>query len=323
MSGSLTFARVSPMWGRSDYPYPGKNLGTGNRCHHDPENPDWDGFDIPDTKKNTPGTQNKLMKGAQDYYYFPEKLPTLRNLSGSQNKDGTPRSNRSDGRHPETLVLAAILSFTEYASLRVGTPLPNGGFKHRSCGEIAKRAGMIEPGRDESYPYPNKRFWRAWSRLKLAGAFYVHEQYEEVEPGKKRARNAIKNLNLDFLISLGRVGYAEMARFRNWCSGRIQEVRDIYNQKNTEAADAVEAAWGVQLKVEGVDAKPLSSPYSPTKNIEYADKGRQEREHYNRQRLAYQKELLKASPALGFAQIIKRVDRLYPLGNEWQKATPD
>jgi hypothetical protein len=300
------------------YTYSGKHLGTGNRCGHDPANPSWTPLKDRKTKKNEPKTQSKLMESALDYYYIPEILPTLRNLNGNLNKNGAPRKNRSDGRHPETLILVSILSFLEYASLRVGTPLPNGMFKHRSCGEIAKRAGMMKAGCDENYPRPNKRFWRAWNRLKMAGAFNVHKQYEEVSTGKKRARNAIKSVNLDFLISLGGVSYAEMKRFRKTCSDRIQEVRDAYDQKNTAAVDALEAKRSMQRQVQGVDIE-LSSPYTQEREIEYPDKARKGREHYNRQRLAYQKELLEAPSRLSFAQISKRVDRLYPLGNGWKK----
>jgi hypothetical protein len=181
---------------------------------------------------------------------------------------------------------------------------------------------MLDPNCDPSYPYPNKRFWRGWSRIKLAGGFNTHLQYEEVAPGKKRARNAIKNVNLDFLISLGNVSYAEMKRFRKNCSAKIQEMRDAYDQKNTKSIDAIEATMSVQRQVKGIDAK-LSSPLNHTKNIEYTDKSRQAREHYNRQRLAYQKELLEAPSRLSFAQITKRVDRLFPLANEWKKESPD
>lgn len=308
MSISLTSSGVR---GRAAYKYPGKWLGTGNRCDHDPAKPNWHKYVVPKTKAQPPATQMKLLRGARAYYFTPSSLPTLMNLNGKQNKDGAPRQNRTDGREAEVLVLSAVLSFTEYASLRVGTPLPNGGFIPRSCGEIAKRAGMIEPGRPDDYPYPDGRFWRAWRRLKLAGAFTVHAQYEEVAPNVKRARKAIKCLNEDFLVSLGKVGFAEMTRFRNFCSEQIAEVRSEFNKKNPEAGDALEASRRLQLKQEAAGAKVNMPVKKETKEIPDANKENQEREHYNRQRLAYQKELIK-SGELSLSEVKRKTDSEYP-----------
>jgi hypothetical protein len=320
MSSNLTAAR---MWGRSAYPHPGKWLGTGNRCGHNPLKPKWNLFQIPKTKKREPSTQKKLMKGAHDYFYSPSRLMTLMNLNGRQNEDGSPRQNRSDGREPEALILLSILSYTDYASLRVGTPLPNGDFISRSCGEIAQRAGMLDASCDPAYPYPNKRFWRAWRRLKLAGAFKVHEQFEEVAPGVKRARVAIKNLNLDFLVSLGRVGYAEMKRFRDWCSGKITKARAIYEQQNPEASDAKAASRRVQLAAEKAGIKTHAKVKKASKVIEDSDQDKRLKEKYSRDRLAYQKELFEKSSDLGFAEIKRRVDRRYPPFEVWRKKSPD
>lgn len=308
MSISLTSSGVR---GRAAYQYPGKWLNSGNRCDHVPNDPNWHKYVIPKTKASPPASQMKLLKSARNYYLAPSILPTLMNLNGKQNKDGAPRQNRSDGREAEVLVLLSILSFTEYASLRIGTPLPNGAFVPRSCGEIAKRVGMIEPGRPDDYPYPNGRFWRAWRRLKLAGAFTVHAQYEEVAPNVKRARKAIKCLNEDFLVSLGGVGFAEMKRFRDYCSEQIAETRAAYNKENPEEGDALEASRRVQLKQEAAGAKVNMPVKKETKEIPDANKENQEREHYSRQRLAYQKELIE-SGELSLSEVKRKTDSEYP-----------
>ncbi|OSM50305.1 plasmid replication protein repA, partial [Aeromonas salmonicida subsp. salmonicida] len=86
-----------------------------------------------------------LIDKVRDYYAKPSLLPTLANLSGKINKlSGKPRQNRSEAREAESLVMQAILSRTDFASLRVGTPLPDGRFIHRTMVEIATIAGMVE-----------------------------------------------------------------------------------------------------------------------------------------------------------------------------------
>ena len=132
-----------------------------------------------------------LIDKVRDYYAKPSLLPTLANLSGKINKlSGKPRQNRSEAREAESLVMQAILSRTDFASLRVGTPLPNGRFIHRTRVEIATIAGMI----DKATGLPAQRFWRAIRRLKLAGAIDIHQQYETQEDGAIRARPGIKEL---------------------------------------------------------------------------------------------------------------------------------
>ncbi|MEJ6105786.1 plasmid replication protein repA, partial [Aeromonas salmonicida] len=117
------------MWGRSHYPHPGQWLGSGNRCGHRPDAPAWHHFNEPETRKPLPHFIQTLIDKVRDYYAKPSLLPTLANLSGKINKlSGKPRQNRSEAREAESLVMQAILSRTDFASLRVGTPLPDGRF---------------------------------------------------------------------------------------------------------------------------------------------------------------------------------------------------
>ncbi|HDO1207543.1 TPA: plasmid replication protein repA, partial [Aeromonas salmonicida] len=156
-----------------------------------------------------------LIDKVRDYYAKPSLLPTLANLSGKINKlSGKPRQNRSEAREAESLVMQAILSRTDFASLRVGTPLPDGRFIHRTMVEIATIAGMVEDAIDKETKQlvnrPTQRFWRAIRRLKIGGAIDIHKQYETLEDGTIRARPGIKTVNMHFLVALGRISYEKL-----------------------------------------------------------------------------------------------------------------
>ena len=210
------------MWGRAHYPYPGQWLGTGNRCGHRPAAPAWHQFNEPDTRRPLPHFIQSLLEKVRDYYAKPSLLPTLANLSGKINKlSGQPRQNRSEAREAESLVMQAIFSRTDFASLRVGTPLPDGRFIHRSMVEIATIAGMI----DKATGLPAQRFWRAIRRLKTGGAIDVHLQYETREDGTMRARPGIKTVNMHFIVALGRISYEKLKAFRTHCSKALK--RDV------------------------------------------------------------------------------------------------
>lgn len=226
---------LSPfMWGRSHYQHPGQWLGTGNRCGHRPDAPAWHQYNEPETKRPLPHFIQNLINKVRDYYAQPLKLPTLANLSGKVNKlTGKPRQNRSEAREAESLVMQAILSRTDFASLRVGTPLPNGGFIHRAMTEISKVAGMFDAKRER----PTQRFWRAIRRLKIAGAIDVHQQYEEKEDGSIRARPGIKTVNMHFLVALGEVSYEQLKRFRTYCSKALKLDQEEHKKQNPAEHD--------------------------------------------------------------------------------------
>ena len=245
---STPVATTPIYWGRRHYRHPGVNLGTGNRCGHDPLKPDFHRYTPPDTR-NLPKMQQKLLTGAWNYYDNPWLLPTLANLSGRENLDGQPRQNRSDGRDPEARVLAAILHRTDYTSLRVGTPMDNGQFKPRSCGELAHIAGLLEEGCGPDSPIPNPRFWRAWRRLRDAGLFVTHLQYEVLADGRKRARPAIKKLNLDFLVALSGGSYMAFNRFTRERSRALKAKRSAWTEANPGYSDGKLARNKMQFAV--------------------------------------------------------------------------
>lgn len=239
--------RPPMMWGRSSYKHSGQFLGTGNRCGHDPTKADLDRLALPQTNNGyLLKMQQLLIDRAQQYFHTPQKLTILSNLSRKVNRDGTPRQNRSEGREAQCLVLSAILSMTDFCSLRVGIPMANGTFKPRTMEEIAKASGLmraIKPTAEvpNPDPLPSKRFWRAISQLKRAAAIEIFEQYEETEDGK-RARPAIKTVSENFLIALGRISFAAFKEFRDTCSRKLRNFRNKWRKAAPGEFDAVKAA---------------------------------------------------------------------------------
>lgn len=243
--------RPPMMWGRSSYKHPGQFLGSGNRCGHDPSTPALDKLALPPTKSGFMlKIQQQLIDRAQQYFHTPKDLTILSNLSRKVNRDGTPRQNRSEGREAQCLVLSAILSMTDYCSLRVGIPMPNGSFKSRTMDEIAKACGLVKavkatPEQPSPEPVPSKRFWRAIAQLKRAAAIEVFEQYEETPDGK-RARPAIKTVSQNFLIALGRISFDAFKAFRDECAKKLRNWRNKWRKAAPGEFDAAKAAEQVR-----------------------------------------------------------------------------
>lgn len=302
-------------WGRRPYEHPGKFLGTGNRCGHNPAQGELERYCAPQKKAKLPHTLQALVDAARDYYKRPALLPTLANLNGKSNADGNPRCNRSEARAAESLVLSAIIQYTEFASLRVGTPLADGGFKHRSCGEIARVAGLLAPGSTDDYPQPSQRYWRAFRRLKIAGAFTVHKQYEIKPDGSKRARPAVKLLNPDFLLALGRVGYEKFKGFRDWCSNRIKKARRKHSEQFPAERDAAEARR--RLAMAGTGPKAMQKQRRGKTDLPDTRDEYELQRQYNRQSAAYMAEVVRNNPGASYDEIRQLVRIKYPPFQDW------
>lgn len=307
---------VQPLtWGRAPYAHPGKFWGTGNRCGHKPENGEFERYCAPQNKRQLPKLLQALVQGAKDYYKSPSLLPTLANLNGKSNADGNPRCNRSEARAAESLVLSAIIERTEFASLRVGTPLPDGGFKHRSCAELAQIAGLLAPESTPEYPQPSQRFWRAFRRLKVAGAFTVHKQYEQRPDGTKRARPAVKLLNADFLLALGKMGYQAFKTFRDRCSNQLKKARRKYREQFPAAADAAEARR--RLAMAGSGPKAMQKQRRGSADLPDVRDVYELQRQYNRQSSAYMAEVVRNNPGASYEQIRQLVRIKYPPFQDW------
>ena len=284
------------------YPFSGENLGTGNRCGHVPESPAWHLYNPLKTKVKLPALISDFVEKAKAYYDSPKILPTLANLNGKTNQDGQPRLNRSEIREAESLIMMAVFSMTEYSTLRVGTPLPNGDFVPRSCVDIATAAGLVkEDGK------PKQRFWRAFRNLKNAGAWQVHRQYQEMPDGSKRARPAIKNLNMHFLVAMGCCGYEKLKKFRTWCSNKLKKLRGKYRQDNPAASDAKYARNRVRMGqlMDGVNTHKFIN--KRTKSMFDADTTKELRRQYNLEQVELIAKMAEQGKAPTAAAIMKEL----------------
>ena len=308
------------MWGRSHYAHPGKWLGTGNRCGHRPDAPAWHQFNEPETRKPLPYFIQTLIDKVCDYYAKPSLLPTLANLSGKLNKlSGKPRQNRSEAREAESLVMQAILSRTDFASLRVGTPLPDGRFIHRTMVEIATIAGMM----DKATGLPTQRFWRAIRRLKTGGAIDVHLQYETREDGTMRARPGIKTVNMHFLVALGRISYEKLKAFRTHCSKAMKRDADAHKQQFPDAhdPDVANRRLREQQREKGVkSAPPASADRSPL--LPDPDKRKELQRQYSKAQLEFATNLYGQYPGRTETWYGEQLRQHFPCLDDWIARQP-
>lgn len=221
----------SIMWGRLPYKYSGENLGTGNRCGHDPLKLAVNRLDLHQPAGgNWPRLIQAGIKRIQDYFSDAAALPPLAHLSKKTNQDGTPRQNRSEAREGHALVLSVIFTYLDLKSLRVGHFTNTGAFVSISFLDIARRCAMtcqVKARDDEGQvivgqykEVPTSRFWRTVRDLKQAGAIKVFEQYEEKDAGK-RALTAIKTFSKKFLALIA--GWS-LSRVEKACKRASQRV---------------------------------------------------------------------------------------------------
>lgn len=310
--------RPSIMWGRTPYPYPGANLGTGNRCGHNPNRPEFHLFSEPGWSTSIPHVMRKLIEAVRGYYFSPlSTLPSLANLNGRRNKSGDPRKNRSEARAAEVLVMRAILYMTDYASLRVGTPKADGRFIPRSCAAVA---GLLKAKADPSEPdEPSPRFWRAFRRLRLAGAFDVYLQYDEKEDGSKRARPAIKRLNLNFLIALGAVSFEQLKKFRSNRANDIKKERREHREAFPTESDAAKARDDLRRQ----QGETGVYTFAAGKRRDKVLKDDRATAQYFAASRDFHADLVRRNPDLSQPEIARRAMREFPRLDDWLKARQD
>lgn len=252
------------MWGRTPYPYPGQNLGTGNRCGHNPERLASDRLNLPPVAG---GHRLKivtdLIERAREYFFNPALVPLLAYVSDKKNLDGSPRQNRSEGREAQTHVWSAIVCAIDYSSLRVGQPKKDGTFRNYTFDEIARMCGLTEPGANPGdLPVACSRFRRAVEVFKKAGAIEVFEQYEETPDGM-RGRPAIKTVSEKFLMSMGQISKVAMERVRKKASKALRDWRNGAIQSGVQTQDEYEK---VTAQVRSLQAKKAMFPKPAVKN---------------------------------------------------------
>lgn len=254
-------AQDNLFWGKRPYQFHGKWLGSGNRCGHNPAALNEDLFNYP-KKDRIQETVTDLLLGVSRYFHSPMLLPTLANLTGKKNNDGQLRSNRSEAREADALVLKAIIHSTDWSSMRVGTPKDDGTFKPRDGVYLAKVSGLAKRSIDadgvETWE-PTGRFWRAFRRLRIAGAIDVFNVFVTKSDGSKRARPAVKKVNQDFLVSMGVVTYAKLKKLRDWASKTVRARQNQFKAKYPGFDDAEKARQNLGIKkhkARSVNTKP-------------------------------------------------------------------
>lgn len=246
------------------FPCAGANLGSGNRCGHDPKHFAEELLDLPMPKCGHWTTVQKIfLREVINYFYKPDGLSVLSDSKTRRNKDGTPRQNRSEAREAQSLVLSAIITMLDLASLRVGTPLGNGGFRNASCYELARRAGLTKRGKNGEVI--SVRFWRALARLKEAAAITVYEQYEELLDGSKRARVAIKKVSESFLVVLGKIPLAKLRAIAKECAKKQSKFRNARRAASPQEDDVKQAEQAIRAEQQKIQLERLKGR-KPQKN---------------------------------------------------------
>ncbi|MGL5286170.1 MAG: hypothetical protein ACRC8D_08525 [Aeromonas sp.] len=141
----------------------------------------------------------KCIDNLKSYYYDRSILKPLAELDvGDKRVTAGKRSNRSEAREAEVLVISAILHSMDLTSLLVGVPNERYGFIHKSTYELAKMAGLLDETTDE----PHRRFTRTLSRIRRSGMMETTRTTFKSKEGAIRAGVAIKRVSEEFILML-------------------------------------------------------------------------------------------------------------------------
>ncbi|MCY1357755.1 hypothetical protein D9M69_442590 [compost metagenome] len=158
----------------------------GNFCGHVVDAPKLD-LVAPTTKKRRPGILSELQARVKGYYARPTMIPSLR----AANRSATGRQQRSERREACLQLLAAILEFTDVASLRCGVPTSS-GFLSLTLDYLVRFTGL-HPRRAE----------RAMADLKRANLMTVKQARQLQEDGTWRGLAAVKAVNKLLFTAFG------------------------------------------------------------------------------------------------------------------------
>ena len=188
-------------------------------------------------KTSHPHIIKNLIKGLQKYIDNPSLIAPLAYKKWTFNKDGSPTKNRLEARLNEASVLGAIISFTDFSTYKVGTPLASGGFINKDHEGIAHTCNMVN--KDGK---PTSQYYDTLHNIINTGIISIQKLYQTTADNTKRALVAIKTINPDFLISLGIVSAKELKNFEARCCKQVADKRAAYNEKYPKKKDAEEAA---------------------------------------------------------------------------------
>lgn len=144
----------------------------GNGCGHDPEKPIMNL--AKGMTKSQPLVLRLLAERLQDYYWKPNKIPSLNFANGSK------RQQRTERRNACYLLMVGLLKFTDITSLRVGFQKTH-GFECVTLDFIAKHIGL-----------PKNRVERAHKDLIAAKLISSTERYEKDEDGNYKGLAAVR-----------------------------------------------------------------------------------------------------------------------------------
>lgn len=158
---------------------------SGNRCGHDPHNPQ---LSPPSPIKKGLGGLPRILslasERAKDWFFHPASCPPL-NINPH-------RQTRSERREACQIVLEVLLSRLDLASLCVGTPTQNQGFVDIDMKTIVRESGLKQ-----------RRCERAIGLLKQAGFIKVTQRRGLNLSGKYFGMRAIRVFTADFFEWLG------------------------------------------------------------------------------------------------------------------------
>jgi hypothetical protein len=306
-------------------------IGSGNRCGHDPEHPNFEMIDYRVVEKNNPITQVQLMHSVKRYYKNPMLLPSLYHVNGTKNKDGNYRSNRTCVRDAHVQILMAIISLTDFVTLKIGVPCANGDFIDRDFGHIAKMVDMLHKSSTKEKPVPSRRFYRKISDFKKAGILKVDQQFThvsgefELNPNGKlkpkiRASYSIKSLSQDFLLALGVVSAKNLKIFRDHCSNGYTAKREAFKRKNKHHAESLEARKRLKFKSSiGGTVKEAVNAVNLNESVKKKPVSPADKQAYALARIEISEALRSKNPerAKDFPWMKKRLEELLPPIEVW------
>lgn len=221
---------------------PRENEG-GNFCGHDRNHPRF--TLVKCAVGNLPNILQELMKRLRDFYWKPDKIPSLKN----KNRD---RSIRSERRESCLLMLSALLKYCDLASLRCGHPTDD-GFVGVRVTRLAEDAGLTL-----------RRAERAIDDLKVAGILTVFELFKENPDGSISAIPAVKALSKHLFQAFGMMEW--LARERDKASERIRRHLKRFKKITLrEKGRAGLVAHAVKNRLGFNQAKPKSTNFDQAK----------------------------------------------------------
>jgi hypothetical protein len=149
----------------------------GNRCGHAPLSPRL--FIPPGEHKTRPKILVRLMTAIESYYHSPAKvIPSLNFCNGSS------RRQRSERREACLILLAAIIHYTDLATLKVGVPSVAGSFANLTTKKLSEVTAM-----------GLRRTQRALLDLSRAGLLSIQRVSKQIDGIGYRGLAAIKRVN--------------------------------------------------------------------------------------------------------------------------------